>query len=132
MSELGRRRHRARARALELAYEANMKSRAFTLIVGELPVTPDPYTVLILTSAEENQVRIEQLIEQFSREWPLDRLAVVDRLIMTLALAELIMSEPPPTAVVLDEAVELAKVYSTEESASFVNGVLAACVTHLQ
>jgi len=132
LSELGRRRHRARARALELAYEANMKSRAFTLIVGELPVTPDPYTVLILTSAEENQVRIEQLIEQFSREWPLERLAVVDRLIMTLALAELIMSEPPPTAVVLDEAVELAKVYSTEESASFVNGVLAACVEHLQ
>ncbi len=132
MSELGRRRHRARARALELAYEANMKSRAFTLIVGELPVTPDPYTVLILTSAEENQVRIEQLIQQFSREWTLDRLAVVDRLIMTLALAELILNEPPPTAVVLDEAVELAKVYSTEESASFVNGVLAACVEHLQ
>ena len=132
MSELGRRRHRARARALELAYEANMKSRAFTLIVGELPVTPDPYTVLILTSAEENRVRIEQLIQQFSREWTLDRLAVVDRLIMTLALAELILNEPPPTAVVLDEAVELAKVYSTEESASFVNGVLAACVEHLQ
>jgi N utilization substance protein B len=132
LSELGRRRHRARARALELAYEANMKSRAFTLIVGELPVTPDPYTVLILTSAEENQVRIEQLIQQFSREWTLDRLAVVDRLIMTLALAELILNEPPPTAVVLDEAVELAKVYSTEESASFVNGVLAACVEHLQ
>lgn len=132
MSELGKRRHRARARALELAYEANMKSRAFTLIVGELPVTPDPYTVLILTSAEVNRVRIEQLIEQFSREWTLDRLAVVDRLIMTLALAELILNEPPPTAVVLDEAVELAKVYSTEESASFVNGVLAACVEHLQ
>jgi N utilization substance protein B len=132
LSELGKRRHRARARALELAYEANMKSRAFTLIVGELPVTPDPYTVLILTSAEVNRVRIEQLIEQFSREWTLDRLAVVDRLIMTLALAELILNEPPPTAVVLDEAVELAKVYSTEESASFVNGVLAACVEHLQ
>lgn len=109
-----------------------MKSRAFTLIVGELAVTPDPYTVLILTSAEENRARIEELIQEFSREWTLDRLAVVDRLIMTLALAELILNEPPPTAVVLDEAVELAKVYSTKESASFVNGVLAACVEHLQ
>lgn len=132
MSELGRRRHRARARALELAYEANMKSRAFTLIIDELRVTPDPYTVLILTSAEENRTRIEGLIQEFSREWTIDRLAIVDRLIMTLALAELILPEPPPTAVVLDEAVELAKVYSTEESAPFVNGVLAACVEHLQ
>jgi len=51
---------------------------------------------------------------------------------MTLALAELILDDPPPTAVVLDEAVELAKVYSTAESASFVNGVLASCVEHLQ
>ncbi len=132
MSELGRRRHRARERALELAYEANMKSRALTLIVGELPLTPDPYTVLILTSAEENRARIDELIQESSHEWTLDRLAVVDRLIMTLALAELILDDPPPTAVVLDEAVELAKVYSTAESASFVNGVLASCVEHLQ
>jgi N utilization substance protein B len=132
LSELGRRRHRARERALELAYEANMKSRALTLIVGELPLTPDPYTVLILTSAEENRARIDELIQESSHEWTLDRLAVVDRLIMTLALAELILDDPPPTAVVLDEAVELAKVYSTAESASFVNGVLASCVEHLQ
>lgn len=109
-----------------------MKSRALTLIVGELPLTPDPYTVLILTSAEENRARIDELIQESSHEWTLDRLAVVDRLIMTLALAELILDDPPPTAVVLDEAVELAKVYSTAESASFVNGVLASCVEHLQ
>jgi len=81
-----------------------MKSRALTLIVGELPLTPDPYTVLILTSAEENRARIDELIQESSHEWTLDRLAVVDRLIMTLALAELILDDPPPTAVVLDEA----------------------------
>lgn len=132
MSELGRRRHQARERALELAYEANMKGRSITLIVGELLLAPDPYTVLILASADENRVRLEELINEFCHEWTLDRLAVVDRLIMTLALAELILNDPPPTAVVLDEAVELAKIYSTEESASFVNGVLAACVEHLK
>lgn len=132
MSELGRRRHQARERALELAYEASMKGRSITLIVGELLLVPDPYTVLILASADENRVRLEELINEFCHEWTLDRLAVVDRLIMTLALAELILNDPPPTAVVLDEAVELAKIYSTEESASFVNGVLAACVEHLK
>jgi N utilization substance protein B len=56
----------------------------------------------------------------------------MDRLIMTLALGELILDDAPPVAVVLDESVEFAKTYSTENSASFVNGVLAACVEHLK
>jgi len=72
------------------------------------------------------------VIDQCSLEWTLERLAVIDRLVMTLALGELMLDDPPPTPVVLDEAVELAKVYSTESSASFVNGVLSACVQHLK
>lgn len=51
---------------------------------------------------------------------------------MSLALGELLMDDAPPTAVVLDEAIELAKVYSTENSGAFVNGVLVACVAHLK
>lgn len=131
MSELGQRRHLARERALELAYEATMKGRPFASIVSELMVSPGDYTVSILTSTEEHRDRIEALIAEYSREWTLDRLALMDRLIMSLALGELLMDEAPPVAVVLDESVEFAKVYSTEGSSSFVNGVLAACVEHL-
>jgi N utilization substance protein B len=50
---------------------------------------------------------------------------------MIMAIGELLLDEPPPRAVVMDEAVEMAKVFSTDGSAAFVNGVLSACVEHL-
>jgi len=132
VSELGRHRHQARERALELAYEASAKSRSLSEVLVEQSVAPDAYTVTILTSAEQHRERIDEIIERNSLEWTLDRLAIIDRLVMTLALGELMLDDAPPTAVVLDEAVELAKIYSTEGSASFVNGVLSACVNDLR
>ena len=131
MSELGARRHLARERALEIYYEATIKDRPVQAIVASLSVPPDPYTVAILISAETHRTRADELMSQFSHEWSLERFALIDRLIMTLAIGELLQAEPPPTAVILDEAVELAKTYSTEGSGSFVNGLLAACVTQL-
>ena len=101
-------------------------------MLNDLPLRPDDYTVLILTSAASHEDKANELISRFSIDWPLERLALVDRLVMTLAIGEMLMDQPPPIAVILDEAVELAKVYSTEGSASFVNGVLAACADHLE
>jgi N utilization substance protein B len=132
LSEHGTKRHHARERALEIMYEASIKERSVASVLNDLPVRPDDYVVLILTSAATHQERANELISRFSIDWPLDRLALVDRLVMTLAIGEILMDDPPPTAVILDEAVELAKVYSTESSASFVNGVLAACAEHLK
>ena len=57
--------------------------------------------------------------------WPLERMAVIDRLVLRLGVAELLDPAGPPVAVVIDEAVELAKEYSTEESGGFVNGILS-------
>jgi N utilization substance protein B len=131
LSDLGTKRHHARERALEIFYEATIKERSVATVLSELPVQPDAYTILILTSAAAHQERANELIKSHSIDWPLERLAVVDRLVMTLAIGEMLMDDPPPVAVILDEAVELAKVYSTEGSASFVNGVLAACAEHL-
>ena len=131
MSELGAQRHHARERALEIFYEATLKGRDVATIVNALPVRPDEYTVALLTAAEMNQERANSLISRFAIDWPLERIAIVDRLVMTLAIGELLTEDAPPKAVVLDEAVELAKVYSTEGSASFVNGVLSACADSL-
>ena len=128
MSELGAQRHRARERALEIAYEASMKDRDVHVVLEELPVQPDPYTVELLKALEVGQEWAQDLIEANSRDWPLDRMPTVDRLVMMLALVELRGKDAPPRAVVLDEAVELAKVYSTDGSPSFVNGVLSACL----
>jgi N utilization substance protein B len=126
VSELGRNRHRARERALEIFYESAIKERPVAVIVTELNTRPDEYTLALLTSAEAHQPRANELISEYSIDWPLDRIALVDRLIMTLAVGEMLLESPPPPAVILDEAVELAKVFSTDGSSSFVNGVLSS------
>ena len=132
MSEHGTKRHHARERALEIMYEASIKERSVASVLNDLPVRPDDYVVLILTSAATHQERANELISRFSIDWPLDRLALVDRLVMTLAIGEILMDDPPPTAVILDEAVELAKTYSTDGSPSFVNGVLSSIADELK
>ncbi len=131
MSELGAQRHHARERALEIFYEATIKARDVSTVLNQLPLRPDAYTVVLLTSAEQHLERANALISEFAIDWQLDRIAIVDRLIMTLAIGELLMEDGPPMAVILDEAVELAKVYSTDGSPAFVNGVLSACAEHL-
>jgi N utilization substance protein B len=126
VSELGRSRHQARERALEIFYESTIKERSATVILNDLNVRPDNYVIALLTSAELNQTRANELMSEFSIDWPLDRIALIDRLIMTLAIGEMLMENAPPLAVILDEAVEMAKVFSTDGSSSFVNGVLSS------
>lgn len=132
MSDRGAQRHLSRERALEIFYEASIKERSVATVLNELTVRPDEYTVEVLTAAEAHQEEANSLISRYSIDWPLERIAMVDRLVMTMAIGEMLMDDGPPIAVVLDEAVELAKVYSTDGSASFVNGVLAACAAHLE
>lgn len=131
MSELGAQRHHARERALEIFYEATIKDRTIAEVLNQLGIRPDEYTVAILVSAEQNQEKANELISEFAVDWTLDRIAIVDRLVMTMAVGEMLMENAPPKAVVLDEAVELAKVYSTDGSPSFVNGVLSSIAEKL-
>ncbi len=131
MSELGSSRHLARERALEILYEAQMKERSVDDILAALPVAPDPYAAALALATESSRERGDELLERFAVDWPLDRIAVIDRIIMTMATAELLMPDAPPRAVVLDEAVELAKTYSTEGSGAFVNGLLSAIADEL-
>lgn len=126
MSELGVARHHARERALEIMYEASIKDRPVLDVVKDLSIHPDDYVMALLTSSFDNVARADELIGEYSIDWPLERIALVDRLVMTLAIGEMMMSDPPPKAVILDEAVELAKVYSTDASPKFVNGVLSS------
>jgi N utilization substance protein B len=69
----------------------------------------------------------DELLQKFSTNWPLERMAITDRCILRLAIWELRSGTAPP-AVVLNEAVELAKMFSGEDSAAFVNGILDAIV----
>lgn len=132
MSELGEQRHRARERALEVAYEASIKDRSVESVLTELPLQPDAYSVALLGAFENHREWAQAIISAHALDWQFDRMSLVDRLIMMLALCEIRMPDCPPTAVIIDEAVELAKAYSTDGSPGFVNGVLSACFTTWQ
>ncbi len=125
-------RHHARERALGLLYEADMKDEDATSVVAHLRVAPDPFVAGLIDQVCATEGHANQLIEAASVGWPIDRMAVVDRLVLRLATAELLDSGGAPVAVVIDEAVELAKTYSTEESGRFVNGILSTIAAEVR
>jgi N utilization substance protein B len=118
-------RHQQRERALSLLYESELKHQEPLDVLSALPVPPDDYVRTLLQGVVDTQQEADGRIEGASVGWPLDRMAVIDRLILRQAVAELLDPHGPPVAVVIDEAVELAKVYSTDDSGSFVNGILS-------
>ena len=118
-------RHQQRERALLLLYEAELKAEDPVGVADGLAVPPDPYVRTLLEGAVATREEAERRIAGASVGWPLDRMAVIDRLVLRLAVAELLDPAGPPTAVVIDEAVELVKEYSTDESGAFVNGILS-------
>ncbi len=117
-------RHQSRERALGLLYEAQMKGETPTSVLASLAVPADAFTAELVAAAEHHGEEADALVAEASVGWPLERMAVVDRLILRMAVAELLEAQGPPTPVVIDEAVELAKTYSTEDSGAFVNGIL--------
>lgn len=124
-------RHLSRERALEILYEAELKDVAPGEVLDSLSVAPEPFVVALVEAAARSRSRAETAIAGAAEEWPLDRMAIIDRLVMLLAIGEVLGDAPPPDAVILDEAVELAKTYSTDASPRFVNGVLAAVLPAL-
>jgi N utilization substance protein B len=118
-------RRQSRERALSLLYEAEMKGEPEAAVLAALPVRPDPFTRALVEGVAARRDEADALVAAASVGWPLERMAVVDRLVLRLAACELLDPDGPPVAVVIDEAVELAKTYSTEESGGFVNGVLS-------
>jgi len=125
-------RHRWREAALQLLYqwEIGRLDRAGLDDASELywEVHPGPegsraFARTLVIGTTEHVEEIDPLLEASTENWRLSRLAVVDRLIMRMAVYELVYSDTPP-AVVIDEALELARTYGGEQTVPFVNGVL--------
>ncbi|WP_422747675.1 transcription antitermination factor NusB [Mycobacterium sp. WMMD1722] len=130
-------RHQARKRAVDLLFEAEARgmtpaevATARNALAGQkvgadADVTAlNPYTVTVARGVTEHRAHIDDLIAAHLQGWTLDRLPAVDRAIMRVAVWELLHAEDVPEPVAVDEAVELAKQLSTDESPGFVNGVL--------
>jgi N utilization substance protein B len=122
-------RREARERALSLLYEADAKDMTPAALLVEIPVEPPPFVISLVAGVGERHDEIDALIDRFAIDWTIDRMPVVDRTIVRMATFELLYRPDVPTGVVISEAVELAKRYSTEESGRFVNGMLASIAT---
>ena len=83
------------------------------------------YARVLVEGVIENHDEIDDQIETFSQGWSLDRMPALDKAILRVALYEILFNDEVPDAVAIDEAVEIAKEYSTDDSGSFVNGLLA-------
>jgi N utilization substance protein B len=132
LADTGAPRHQQRERALSLLYEAELKDESPLRVLADLPVPPDPYVWQLLEGTVATHEEADARITAASVGWPLERMAVIDRLVLRLAVAELLHPDGPPTAVILDEAVELAKTYSTDDSGSFVNGILSTIASEVR
>ena len=119
-------RSKARKEALDLLYEADIrKVDPATLLEKRAAGEMREFASEILTMVDDHRRKIDELISTYARGWDMDRMPAVDRNILRIAIAELIWSAQVPEAVAISEALDLAKELSTEESASFIHGVLA-------
>lgn len=128
-------RSKSRKRALDVLYASEARGVSPLVVLAERmvpPTGPDlhsyspmgEYAESIVRGVVDHQARIDGLLSEHSRGWTLERMPAVDRGILRIAVYELLYSVDVPPAVVVNEAVDAAKLLSTDDSPRFVNGVL--------
>jgi N utilization substance protein B len=121
-------RGKARNRALDVLFEAEQRSlSAFDVLRSRREKTDqivNPYTLEIVEGVVSHQTAIDEFLETYSQGWTLERMPSVDRTILRIGTWELLYNDDVPDGVAVSEAVALAKTLSTDESPSFINGLL--------
>jgi N utilization substance protein B len=122
-------RSKARKRALDVLFEADQRGLDPLTLLAERAQRADPpvpqYAAEIVEGVSAHQERIDELLSTYAHGWALDRMPAVDRALLRLSTWELLYNDEVPDPVAIDEAVELARMLSTDESPAFVNGLLA-------
>ncbi|MEY4895994.1 MAG: transcription antitermination factor NusB [Actinomycetota bacterium] len=116
----------ARERAVHFLYEAESRSIAVSEVIKAQILPVDDLVAELANGVELKREETDELISEFSHTWTIQRIPAIDRNILRLAIYELMVRADVPVAVVINEAVELAKRFSTEESGKYVNGMLSA------
>ena len=122
----------ARSQALQLLFQAEANGvDVEEVLAGDYLLSKgplNPYAATLARGVAQNLERIDRALRSVSRNWSLERMPGADRNLLRLAVFEMMLldEDRPEVAVVIDEAVEIAKAYGTDESARFVNGVLGA------
>jgi len=124
-------RSKARKRAVDILFESDLRGLEPLALLAERVGAPElppisDYTVLLVHGVVEHADDIDRLLAEQAHGWTLARMPTVDRAVLRLGVFELLFSTEVDDAVAIDEAIELAKLLSTEDSPRFVNGVLGA------
>jgi N utilization substance protein B len=125
-------RREARERVLALLYEADAKGCPPAEVLTMQVLPPEAFVSDIVEGVGTFQAETDALIRRFAKGWSLERMPVIDRSLLRMAIYELGHRPDVPTGAVISEAVELAKRYSTDDSGKFVNGMLAAIARELR
>lgn len=126
-------RNTSRRLAMQVLYQADLVGIEIETALGNVLDTGEfieetlDFARLLARGAWESRAELDQIISDFAIDWPLDRIGKVDRSVLRLALYEL-KTAGTPASVIINEAVEIAKKYSGEEAAKFINGILGAYV----
>ena len=125
-------RSKARKQALDLLYEADIRGTNLleTLVARDIPAEgPDArpireYTRELVNGVSDNRRKIDELITTYAQGWDMDRLPAVDRNILRIGIYEILWSSSVPNSVAIDEALDLAKELSSDDSSKYIHGVL--------
>lgn len=125
-------RRRARTLALQTLYEVDLANHAPGDVLqrhfqeNALPSEGERFASHLVSGVVANEERLDKLIGRYAPEWPLDQMSAIDRNILRIAIFEFALDGGTPVKVAINEAVELAKLFGSESSARFVNGVLGS------
>jgi N utilization substance protein B len=127
-------RRKARKRAVDILFEADQRATDPLSTLEQWVLRADPpvpiYSQQLVAGVADHCASIDELLTASSSDWTVDRMPPVDRTVLRLAVYELLWCDDVPTAVAIDEAIELVKSLSTDDSPGFVNGVLARIALH--
>jgi len=125
-------RRKARTIALQTLYEGDIAGHdpqaVLARLLQEQPLSKDAidYATRLVRGTVEHRQKIDQVISQTAPAWPLEQLAVVDRNILRIAIYEILIDNKVPVRAAINEAVELAKAFGSDNSPKFINGVLGS------
>lgn len=131
-------RTKARSVALQVLYEVDISDHKPGLVLayqlGKLNIEKNykKFISQIVSGVIKNKSTLDEYISQFAPDWPLDQVAVIDLNLIRIALWEIAVYQKTPVKVVINEAVELAKLYGSDGSSRFVNGVLGGFINNLE
>ncbi len=131
-------RHRVRVVAMQLLFEVDLTDHPLDVVVerqmreGEIPVEAQEFFRHLVFGVWEHRAYLDKIIEEAAPNWPVEQMPGVDKAVLRIALYELLIddAEKTPLKAVINEAVELAKQFGSDNSGRFVNGVLGFVVSH--